>query len=328
VLDARGLVKFYGNVPALRGVDLHVAEGEIVGLLGPNGAGKTTLVSIVAGLRRADAGTVQVAGGDPSKPATRRQIGLAPQELGIYPSLTVRENLTLLADMALLRGRARYARIDEVASLLTLQHLLDRPCQFLSGGEKRRVHTAMALVHRPRLLLLDEPTTGVDVATRTDLLAAVRGLAAEGAAVCYSTHYLPEVEALGASVAIIDRGVMVARGALTELVAQHGSAAIELRFEGPAAEVPSGWTGTVEGNVLRLRSESPASHAAAVFAALGADAARLQSVELVRPSLESVFLTLTGRRFTADDSAAYPGGAALPSPAAAPAEEVRDVLAP
>ncbi|MFL5846143.1 MAG: ABC transporter ATP-binding protein [Solirubrobacteraceae bacterium] len=328
MLDVRGLCKSYGDVPALRGVDLQVAEGEIVGLLGPNGAGKSTLVSIVAGLRRADAGTVFVAGADPTKPATRRQIGLAPQELGIYPSLTVRENLALFADMASLRGRARSVRIDEVASLLSLSQLLDRPCQFLSGGEKRRVHTAMALVHRPRLLLLDEPTTGVDVATRTDLLAAVRGLAADGAAVCYSTHYLPEVEALGASVAIIDRGRMVARGTLAELVAQHANASIELRFDGTAPRVPSGWSGSSEGSVLRLRTESLAADAAAVLGALGADAARLQAVELVRPSLESVFLTLTGRRFTADDAGAYPERGTVPSPTAPAAEEVRDVLAP
>ena len=328
MLDVQGLTKSYGDLTALRGVDLHVAEGEIVGLLGPNGAGKTTLVSIVAGLRRADSGTVRVAGEDPTKPATRRQIGLAPQELGIYVSLTVRENLALFADMAGLRGRARGARIDEVASLLSLQQLLDRPCQFLSGGEKRRVHTAMALVHRPRLLLLDEPTTGVDVSTRSDLLAAVRGLAEDGAAVCYSTHYLPEVEGLGASVAIIDRGRMVARGPLAELVAQHGNAAIELRFDGAAPVAPSGWTGATEGSVLRLHTESPASDAAAVFGALGADAARLQGVELVRPSLESVFLSLTGRRFAVDDIGAYPEQAAVPAPTQPHAEEVSDVLAP
>ena len=328
MLDVRGLAKSYGDVPALRGVDLHVAEGEIVGLLGPNGAGKTTLVSIVAGLRRADAGTVQVGGEDPTRPATRRQIGLAPQELGIYVSLTVRENLALFADMAGLRGRARSVRIDEVAALLSLQQLLDRRCQFLSGGEKRRVHTAMALVHRPRLLLLDEPTTGVDVSTRSDLLAAVRGLAADGAAVCYSTHYLPEVEGLGASVAIIDRGRLVARGPLADLVTRHGNASIELRFDGAAPLPPSGWSGAAEGSVLRLRTDSPASDAAGVIAALGTEATRLQGVELVRPSLESVFLSLTGRRFAVDDTGAYPEHATVPAPTQATAEEVPNVLAP
>jgi len=326
VLDVRNLRKSYGDVPALRGVDLHVGEGEIVGLLGPNGAGKTTLVSIVAGLRKPDSGAVRIAGADPTKPATRRMVGLAPQELGIYASLTVRENLAVFAEMAGLRGRPLAGRIDEVAELLSLQALLDRPAQFLSGGEKRRVHTGMALVHRPRLLLLDEPTTGVDVSTRADLLAAVRGLGAEGAAICYSTHYLPEVEALGASVAIIDRGEIVARGPVADLIAQHGSSAIELRFDGAAPDVPAGWSGVVDGNLLRLASASPASDAGAALSLLGPDVGRLQSCELVRPNLETVFLSLTGRRY-ADD---YPDESVVPAPAVpvTVTEVVADVVAP
>jgi ABC-2 type transport system ATP-binding protein len=323
VLDVRDLRKSYGDVPALRGVDLHVAEGEIVGLLGPNGAGKTTLVSIVAGLRRPDAGEVRIAGDDPTKASTRRLVGLAPQELGIYASLTVRENLSLFAEMAALGGNALTRRIEEVAELLSLTALLDRPAQFLSGGEKRRVHTGMALVHRPRLLLLDEPTTGVDVSTRADLLSAVRGLGAEGAAICYSTHYLPEVEALGASVAIIDRGEIVARDTVSHLVAQHGTSAVELRFDGPAPAVPAGWSGIVEGSLLRLASVSPASDAGAVLNLLGPDLARLQSCELVRPNLETVFLSLTGRRY-ADD---YPDEQVVPAPADPVVEEVPDVVA-
>jgi ABC-2 type transport system ATP-binding protein len=318
VLDVQDVHKSYGNVVALRGVDLYVNAGEIVGLLGPNGAGKSTLVSIVAGLRRPDRGVVQVGGADPARAATRRNIGLAPQDLGIYPSISVRDNLAVFAHMAGLRRAALHARVNEVAELLGLTALLDRPAQFLSGGEKRRVHTAMALVHRPRLLLLDEPTTGVDVSTRADLLAAVRGLAADGAAICYSTHYLPEVESLGASVAIIDHGRIIAGGMVADLVAQHATAAIELRFDGPAPSPPAGWSGVVDGPLLRLTTAAPAQDAAAVLSALDGAAHRVTSIELVRPSLESVFLALTGRRYAAEEQ----------PPDAATVEESADVSTP
>jgi ABC-2 type transport system ATP-binding protein len=151
--------------------------------------------------------------------------------------------------------------------------------RFLSGGEQRRVHTALALLRRPALLLLDEPTAGVDVQTRGDVLALVRELADQGVAVVYSTHYLPEVEALDASVAILDGGRVIARGSVAALVGAHAEPVVELVFEG--------------GDVVRRAGAEPA----AVVSSLGADAARLRSLEIVRPSLESVFLGLTGRRW-------------------------------
>ncbi len=301
MLDVENLRKAYDGVVALDGVDLRIGAGEIVGLLGPNGAGKTTLVSIVAGLRRADAGSVHVDGLDiataPYK--ARRRLGLAPQDLGVYPILDVRENLRFFGELAGLGGRELVQRIDEVAEPLELTDLLTRPVRTLSGGEKRRVHTAMAMLHRPPLLLLDEPTTGVDVGTRTRLLEVVRALAAEsGTAVCYSTHYLPEVEALGASVAIFDRGRLVARGTLAELVAAHGRCLVELTFDGPAPDLGEHFAQAErDGEVLRIPASEPAADAARALGALGPDAGRLRSIELVRPSLESVFLAVTGRRY-------------------------------
>jgi len=302
-LEVESVVKRYGDHLALDGVDLVVAPGEVCGLLGPNGAGKTTLVSIVAGLRSPDAGRVAIAGVDmaTSGRRAREQVGLAAQETGIYPTVTVRDNLVLFADLAGYRNAARNQRVEEVAAVLELTELLPRLARHLSGGEKRRLHTAMALLHRPRVLLLDEPTTGVDVSTRARLLAAVTALAAEdGTAVVYSTHYLPEIEALRATVAILDRGRLLARGSLAELVTAHGSGALEVTFDGDAPHL-AGHNVEIDGPVLRLATDEPSAVMGAIIGKPGSDADRVISVDVRRPSLESVFMTLTGRRYSADD---------------------------
>lgn len=303
MLGVTGLQKRYGDVVALDGVDLSIAEGEICALLGPNGAGKTTLVSIVCGLRHPDAGSVTVAGIDAVRDSqqARRHLGFAPQDLAIYPTVSVRENLNFAGELADLRGQVLRERIDDVAEALELTELLDRSARELSGGEKRRVHTAMAMVHRPPLLLLDEPTTGVDVATRSRLLESVRRLAdRDGTAVCYSTHYLPEVEALGASVTIIDHGRVIARGQVAELIAAHAKTVIELSFDGPAPAVNG--THPDGSDTVRVDSTHPAQDAAALLARLGDDAARLRGMEIITPSLETVFLSLTGRRYAEGSS--------------------------
>ncbi|MFE0044372.1 ABC transporter ATP-binding protein [Streptomyces albireticuli] len=307
-LALRGVTKRYGRTTALEDVSLRIADGEIVGLLGHNGAGKTTLMSLVAGLLRPDAGEIEVRGVSPVRDPrrARRELGLAPQELGVYPPLTVRQNLAFFAELAGLRGRDVRLRTGEVAEPLGLTALLDRRVARLSGGEQRRVHTAMALLHRPRLLLLDEPTAGVDVETRARLLAFVRELAAAGTAVCYSTHYLAEVEALDASVAILDHGRVIARGTLRELVRSHGDSAVELDFSGapPALRLP--WPVAHEAGVLRVRVERPHLAVPQVLAALGESARRLINLRVVQPGLETVFLRLTGRRYTDGPDAADP----------------------
>lgn len=221
MLRARGLGKRYGEVTALDGFDLDIAPGEIVGLVGHNGAGKTTFVEIVAGLIRPDAGLVAIDGVDlASRPRrVRGQIGLAPQELGLYLPLTVRENLRLFGALAGLRRRSLRTAIEETAAALDLTEVLDRRVGLLSGGQRRRAQAATALVHRPRLLLLDEPTVGADPATRQALLAVVRRYADAGTAICYTTHYLPELADLGASIAVVARGRVIARGNQDQLLA-------------------------------------------------------------------------------------------------------------
>ncbi|MFF3740964.1 ATP-binding cassette domain-containing protein [Streptomyces sp. NPDC002566] len=296
-----GITKRYGTITALSEVDLDVLPGEIVGLLGHNGAGKTTLMSIVAGLLRPDAGYVRVLGKDPVREPheARRRLGLAPQELGVYTPLTVRQNLLFFAELAGLRGRAADRRIEEVAEPLGLGGLLGRRAARLSGGEQRRVHTAMALMHRPPLLLLDEPTAGVDVQTREQLLQLVRTMAAEGTAICYSTHYLPEVETLDGSVAVLNGGRMVARGTLKELVRQYGDSGVELTFSGGPPDLSLPWPVVRDGRVLRMTVEQPHLAVPRVMESLGAAAGELVNLRIVQPSLDSVFLRVTGRRYDA-----------------------------
>ncbi|HMJ01335.1 MAG TPA: ABC transporter ATP-binding protein [Conexibacter sp.] len=297
-----GVRKRYGEITALDGVELEIVAGEVVALLGPNGAGKTTLVSIVAGLRRPDAGHVTVDGIDVVRHPhrARARLGLAPQELGVYPTLSVRDNLRFHGELSGLHRAELARRVAEIAEALALEGLLERAARTLSGGEARRLHTAMSVMGQPRLLLLDEPTVGADIGMRAQLLTLVRELAAAGAGVCYSTHYLPEVEQLGASVAIIDAGRIVARGSLGALVGAHGRAAVELRFDGAPPALDGEPDVHVEGTTMRVATDAPPAVAAArILAGLGTATVRLRAVELIQPSLESVFLDLTGRRFAA-----------------------------
>jgi ABC-2 type transport system ATP-binding protein len=221
MLTVEGLHKRYRDVVALDGFDLRVGAGEIVGLVGHNGAGKTTFVEIVAGLTRPDAGRAVVGGFDVATQPNRARalIGLAPQELSLYPSLTVRENMRLFAGLAGIGCRRLRSAVTETAEALGLTAELDRPVGLLSGGQRRRTQAATALLHQPRLLLLDEPTSGADPGTRRALLRLVRAYADAGTAVCYTTHYLPELAELGATIAVIARGRVIARGSQSQLLA-------------------------------------------------------------------------------------------------------------
>ncbi|ONK14643.1 Daunorubicin/doxorubicin resistance ATP-binding protein DrrA [Streptomyces sp. MP131-18] len=275
--------KAYRDVVALRGVDLDVPAGEVVALLGTNGAGKSTLLSIVAGLTRPDGGTCTAGG----------PVGFAPQDLGVYPTLTVAENLRFFARLAGLWGARAKRRIDQVAGPLGLAPLLDRPARALSGGEQRRLHVAIALVPEPPVVLLDEPTVGMDVVSRIALVELVRGLADAGVAVCYSSHYLAEVEELGGPTVILDRGRVVARGTVRELLRDHGESRVDLTFTGPAPDIALPWPTRREERTVRIVTDSPQITAVRAINELGEAAQRLQSVEIRPASLESVFLNVT-----------------------------------
>lgn len=283
-LEIAGLTKAYKNVVALDGVDIMVQPGEVVGLLGPNGAGKTTLVSIVCGLRKADAGSVSVCGVDALNhpQLARKHIGLAPQELGIYPVDKVRQTLRFFGELGGLRGARLTDQIAKVSASLGLDALMDRKAGELSGGQKRRLHTAIALLTDPPLVLLDEATTGADVETRAGLLALVSDLAAKGSAVLYSTHYLGEVEDLGARILILDRGRVIADGSIPELTARKGGSYVELAFDGFERRIPV---------------EDPTHELVKILNDLGPESTGLRGIEIIHSSLESVFLELTGRRY-------------------------------
>jgi ABC-2 type transport system ATP-binding protein len=234
---------------------------------------------------------------DPQR--ARGLVGLAPQDTGVYMPLGVRDNLRVFGGLAGMRRAELRARIDEIAGALGLGALLDRRAAELSGGERRRLHTAIALLHRPQLVLLDEPTTGADVRTRTQILQLVRRLADDGSAIVYSTHYLHEIEELGADVAFIDRGQIVTRGTVADLTARYGVSALELTFIGAVPECARVEDAVVDGSSVRIPAADPAVAAADLLPRLGSHATELRSIEIVRPSLETVFLTVTGRRFGA-----------------------------
>jgi ABC-2 type transport system ATP-binding protein len=230
-VDVERAVHRYGDgdagILALDDVSLRIRGGELVALVGPNGAGKSTLMSVIAGVLRPTSGTVRV--------VTSAPVGLAAQDEALYPTLTVRANLAHFARLAgVPRGGVR-ARVAAVAGEMAITDLLDRRVRTLSGGQRRRAHAAGALVHDPTVALLDEPTAGVDNETRDALLASVRRRADAGAAVLYATHYLPEVERLGALVVVMAAGTVVATGRPGDLAGRFARAAVELRF---ASAVP------------------------------------------------------------------------------------------
>jgi ABC-2 type transport system ATP-binding protein len=250
VLDVDALVKAYPKQRALDGVSLTIEAGEIFALLGPNGAGKTTLIGAVCGLVRKTSGTVKVFGIDLDvDPVTPRyQMGLVPQEINFDPFFTVRESLRI--QQGYFGVAPDLARIDELLEALSLSAKADQPTRALSGGMKRRLLIAKALVHRPRLVFLDEPTAGVDVELRRDLWAYVRKLRAEGTTVVLTTHYLEEAEELADRVGIIDQGKLLLVEEKTALMKRLGERHLRVRFASKVAALPTALEGALSADGL------------------------------------------------------------------------------
>ena len=300
------LRKTYPNVQALSGLSLRIEAGEIFALLGPNGAGKTTWISIVCGLVRPTGGQALVLGHDVVRDslAARRQVGLVPQEVNFDPFFTPREVLRF--QMGYYGVSPNDARIEEVLRALDLFTKADTNTRALSGGMKRRLLIAKALVHRPRVAFLDEPTAGVDVALRHDLWAYVKTLRAEGTTIVLTTHYLEEAEALADRVAVIDKGTLVGLDTPAGLVRQLGRK--QVRFK-----LARAWTEAALPDAFARRGAAlDASHTTLVcpvdgepigelLALAGSLSPPVADVEIVQPTLEDVFLQLTRR----PDAAAF-----------------------
>jgi ABC-2 type transport system ATP-binding protein len=303
ILEVIDLSKRYGATVALDRVSFQVAEGEMFGLLGPNGAGKTTLLSVVSSLLEPTAGEVHILGRkvQPSDRELRRAIGIAPQELAVYGELTARENLTFFGELYGLGGAKLRQRVEEVLAAVGLRDRADRRVDTFSGGMKRRLNFGAAVVHRPLLLLLDEPTTGVDPQSRNHLFEEIRRVNAEGATVVYTSHYMEEVQALCPRIGIIDHGRLIACDTLPALLHQLRGL---IRFRVPSLtpalrdrlkQLAGCQLTERDGQALELACPDVKAALLQLVAMLNDINVGLTSLETEEPNLERVFLYLTGR---------------------------------
>ena len=304
LLKVERLSKSFGAIHAVDSVSFEVRPGEIYGLLGPNGAGKTTTISMISGLLKPDAGEVFVAGAsfwsDPQK--AKSIMGVVPQELAIYEELSGRENLEFWGRMAGLSSRDAKTRATELLEALTLTDRAKDAVKNYSGGMKRRINLGCALLHRPKLLLLDEPTVGIDPQARLNILEFIRDLRATGTAILYTTHYLEEAESLCQRIGIIDHGQLLAEGTFAELQERLGGDRVFVLEADFKNSSPDAWDGFHQRFRVIQKSEKQL-----VVAAIGtrdpSDCLKellnlpvhVENVTLKRPSLNDVFLQLTGR---------------------------------
>jgi ABC-2 type transport system ATP-binding protein len=305
VLAVQGLMKRFEDLVAVNDVAFAIEEGETFGLLGPNGAGKTTSISMIAGLLEPDAGEILV-NGTPirtNSTAGRDEIGLVPQELAIYPDLTGAENLRFFGKLYGMPASRLASRVDQVLELIGLDDRRDDRTKDYSGGMKRRLNIGIGLLHEPRLLILDEPTVGVDPQSRNSILESVERLSAQGMAVLYTTHYMEEAERLCDRVAIIDEGVVKAEGTRRELVSMVGQKdRISVTATGDLAEIAriagglQGVAGasTSDGTVEVL-AEDASTLLPALMGCFASEGATITGVQIFEPNLEAVFLHLTGK---------------------------------
>ena len=305
VLACAGLRRTFGERVAVDGVGFTIAAGEAYGLLGPNGAGKTTSISMICGLLTRDAGEVRIEGRplDTKTVDVKSLIGYVPQELAIYPDLTTRENLRFFGKLYGIGGADLDSRVDEILETIGLADRADEKTQGFSGGMKRRLNIGLGLLNRPKLLVLDEPTVGVDPQSRNAILESVAHFSTQGMAVLYTTHYMEEAELLCDRVGIIDEGQLKAEGTRRELVAlvgEHDRVRMGVRGDAtPAVQALRSVPAVVDassgdGSIDLLVHDARTALADIVQTAAGAGA-EIGTVEVQEPNLEAVFLHLTGK---------------------------------
>ena len=298
-LSIDGLVKRFGALTAVDGVSLDVRQSECLGLLGPNGAGKSTVIRAIVGRVIPDSGSITLFGARADSTAARESLGWVPQELAIYPRLTCRENLTAFGRY---HGLAGKQLAESVAWCLDWAALQDRAKDLagkLSGGMKRRLNMAAGIIHRPRVVLMDEPTVGVDPQSRNRIFEMIEALRAQGTAIVYTTHYMEEAERLCDRIAIVDHGRIIALGTHQALIQESFGSRSEVlaRFDGPA-EAIAAWAASRSGRIVDSSAAFTIDHPTEIAGLLDSAASaglQLVDVSLRRPNLESVFLHLTGR---------------------------------
>ncbi len=312
VISVEGLVKHFGSVVAVDGVDFEVPASSVLGLLGPNGAGKTTIVRILTTILRPDAGRATVMGLDVVRDpdAVRRSIGLAGQYAAVDENLTGRENLRMVGQLSHQHRSVIPARADELLERFGLTGAANRPVRTYSGGMRRRLDLAAALVHRPPVLFLDEPTTGLDPSGRSDLWAIIEQLVGDGTTVLLTTQYLEEADRLADNIIVIDGGKIIAEGAAAQLKAGLGNTIIEIRMiDGAGAAAVSARLGQLgpaevldDGHTVAVRVGAGGRSILEVVRTLDAAGLTPESLAIREPTLDDVFLQLTGHR-VADDVA-------------------------
>lgn len=295
ILKTEGLGKDYGDLVAVKALDLEVERGSFFGLLGPNGAGKTTAISMICGVVTPSRGSVRVAGHDPREGSfeARRSIGLVPQDLAVYDELSARQNLAFFGKMYGLGGTDLAEATERVLGIAGLADRSTERVEGFSGGMKRRLNMAVGLIHDPALLICDEPTVGVDPQSRAHVFDALRELNDKGMTILYTSHYMEEVQELCERVGVMDGGRMIAQGTMEELLGQHGGDVLVLEVDGDAAAVSAALPGSeIQGNRLTM---PPPESLHDVVKTVEAHGAHLRTLEVKRSDLESVFLNLTGR---------------------------------
>lgn len=309
---AEGLVKHYGDVKALDGVDLEVPQGTVLGLLGPNGAGKTTTVRILATLLKPDSGRAFVAGYDVTRKPNdvRRAIGLTGQYAAVDEYLTGRENIAMVGGLYHLRSAFVKTRAEELLERFRLTDAADRPVKTYSGGMRRRLDLAASLVAHPAILFLDEPTTGLDPRSRLELWDVISGLVRDGTTVLLTTQYLEEADQLADSIVVIDHGLVIARGTAEELKSDVGGDRLEVvvsadELAAAAAALRPLADGEVTIDEPERRIDVPVSGGSRVLVeavrALDTSEVHVRDIALRRPTLDDVFMSLTGHSAEAED---------------------------
>jgi ABC-2 type transport system ATP-binding protein len=308
IIETSGLVKVYRGMerPALDQLSLQIPTGTFFGLLGPNGAGKSTLISILSGLLSPTQGSVRVAGSDvqDDPQAVKRCLGLVPQDLALYPTLSARENLNFFGRMQGLRGPRLRERVERCLEMARLEGLADRRAETFSGGLKRRLNLVIGLIHDPQLLILDEPTVGIDPQSRHFIHESLRALHAGGMTLIYTTHYMEEAEQLCDDIAIIDQGRILARGTVPDLLHQYRGGAIEAHvgsdisaaLDNALRQLPGVRAAEFAPRQFLLHSDDPDTTLDALLGLLRQEQVPLASLSLGAMNLEQVFLSLTGTR--------------------------------